>query len=147
MSKALPPQKVLSQLEDQKVHGLSLRLAGLAARREAILCEMEEADMHLADVGKQRELSGRDGATALQLSSLEAERRREQERKSRLAQMLETIAAEENELKAEILVCMGKSQAYTRLLEHEEKLQRKHALRVEQQSIDDLMAHRRTGSR
>jgi hypothetical protein len=74
---------------------------------------------------------------------LEAVRREELDKKNRLMVELEMISPEEKELRADILVCMNKSKAYTKLLKNEEKLQQKHASHVEQRFIDDLMAHRR----
>lgn len=143
MSNVLPPQQVLLQLEDQKGSELSLRLAELAKRRTAMMRAIEQADSRLLEVIRQREMLSRETTTALELSTLEAERQQEQGRKSRLLQELEMITVEENELRVEILTCMSKSRAYTKLLENEKKLQQKHASRVEQQSIDDLMAQRR----
>jgi hypothetical protein len=143
MNDTLSPQKVLSQLEDQKCNELMLRLAALNSRRDILVREFEEADIHLTDVRKQRELLSQDTTTALQLSTLEAVRREELDKKNRLMVELEMIPAEEKELRADILVCMNKSKAYTKLLKNEEKLQQKHASHVEQRFIDDLMAHRR----
>ena len=143
MSNTLSPQQVLLQLEDQKSDELSVKLAALSKRRAALTGEVEDADARIAEVARQREQLSWEPVTALQLSSLEAERQQEQSRKLRLLQELEMIAVEENELRVEIMVCLSKSRAYTKLLEKEKKLQQKHASRVEQQSIDDLMAHRR----
>jgi multidrug resistance efflux pump len=144
MSNTLQPQKVLSQLEDHKCDELTLRLAALNSRRDMLNREVEVVDMQLADIKKQRELLSQDTTTALQFSTLEAVRREELGRKKILLAELETIPAEEQSIRADIFVCMNKSKAYTKLMENEEKLQQKHISNVEQQSIDDLMAHRRT---
>ncbi len=144
MSNTLQPQKVLSQLEDYKCDELTLRLASLNSRRDILNREVEVVDMQLADIKKERELLSRDTTTALHLSTLEAVRREELGRKKKLVAELEAIPAEEKSIRADIFVCMNKSKAYTKLMENEEKLQQKHISHVEQQSIDDLMAHRRT---
>jgi len=143
MSNALPPEQVLSQIEDQKGNALSLRLATLGSRRDALTQQLEEADLRLTEARQQREQLSRDTMTALHFSMLEAERHEEQGRKNSLIRELETISAEGKELKAKMLVSMSKSKSYLKLLEHEKKLQQKHAARVEQRMIDDLMAHRR----
>jgi len=144
MSRTLQPQKVLSQLEDHKRDGLALRLAALNNRRDMLNREVEAVDMQLADIKQQRELLNQDTTTALQFSTLEAVRREEQGRKKTLLAELEAIPAEEQSIRADIFVCANKSKAYTKLMENEEKLQQKHVSHVEQQSVDDLMAHRRT---
>ena len=144
MSRALQPQKVLSQLEDHKCNELTLRLAALNNRRDMLKQKIELADMQLADIKKQQELLSQDTTTALHLSTLEAVRRAELGRKKALLAELETIPAEEQAIRADIFVCMNKSKAFTKLMENEEKLQQRHVSNIEQQSIDDLMAHRRT---
>ncbi|ATX78580.1 hypothetical protein Ga0123461_0127 [Mariprofundus aestuarium] len=144
MSNALQPQKVLSQLEDHKCNELTLKLAALHSRRDMLNREIEAVDLQLADIGKQRETSSLNMTTALQLSMLEAVRQEELGRKNRLMAELESLSAEEKAIRVDIFTSMNKSKAYTKLMENEEKLQQKHASRVEQQSIDDLMAHRRT---
>lgn len=144
MSNALPPQKVLSQLEDQKCNKLTLRLATLNSRRDTINREIETADMHLEDAIKQREMLSQDTATAFQFSMLESVRQDELDRKNSLMMELDAISVKEKEVRAEIFICMNKSKAYTKLLKNEEKLQQKRTVRVEQQSVDDQMAHRRT---
>jgi hypothetical protein len=144
MSNTLQPQKVLSQLEDHKCDKLTLRLAALNSRRDMLNREVEAADMQLADIRKQRELLSQDTTTALHLSTLEAVRREERGRKKKLMAELEAVSVEEKAIKTDIFICMNKSKAYTKLMENEEKLQQKHVSHVEQQSIDDLMAHRRT---
>lgn len=144
MSNTLQPQKVLSQLEDHKCDELTRRLAALNSRRDMLNREVKTVDMQLADIRKQRELLSQDTTTALHLSTLEAVRREELGRKKALLVELEAIPAEEKSVRADIFVSMNKSKAYTKLMVNEEKLQQKHVSRVEQQSIDDLMAHRRT---
>lgn len=144
MSNTLQPQKVLSQLEDHKCDELTLRLAALNSRRDMLNREVEAVDMQLADIRKQRELLSQDTTTALHLSTLEAVRREEMGRKKKLMAELEAVSVEEKAIKTDIFICMNKSKAYTKLMENEEKLQQKHVSHVEQQSIDDLMAHRRT---
>lgn len=144
MSRALPPHQVLSQLEEQKKDELTLKLAALGKRRGELAKAIDETDARLAEVSRSRELLGLETTTALELSALEAERQQEKERKGRLLQELEMLAFAENELRVEILVCMSKSKAYSKLQENETKLQQKHAERAEQRSIDDMMAYRRT---
>lgn len=144
MSKTLQPQKVLSQLEDHKCDELTVRLADLNSRRDMLNREIEVVDKQLEDIKKQRELLSQDTTTALHLSTLEAVRREERGRKKMLLAELEAMPAEEQAIRADMFVCMNKSKAYTKLMENEEKLQQKHVSNVEQQSIDDLMAHRRT---
>lgn len=144
MSNTLQPQKVLSQLEDHKCDALTRRLAALNSRHEMLNREVEIVDMQLADIIKQRELLSQDTTTALHLSTLEAVRREEMGRKNKLMAELKAIPAEEKSVRADIFVSMNKSKAYTKLMDNEKKLQQKHVSRVEQQSIDDLMAHRRT---
>ena len=143
MSNTLQPQKVLSQLENHKFDKLTLRLAALNSRRDMLNRELKSADMQLEDISKKREQLSQDMTTALHLSTLEAVRREEMERKKRLMVELKAMPAEEKAIRADIFVCMNKSKAYTKLMENEEKLQEKHISRVEQQSMDDLMAHRR----
>ncbi len=144
MSKTLQPQKVLSQLEDHKCDELTVRLADLNSRRDMLNREIEVVDKQLEDIKKQRELLSQDTTTALHLSTLEAVRREERGRKKMLLAELEAMPAEEQAIRADMFVCMNKSKAYTKLMENEEKLQQKYVSNVEQQSIDDLMAHRRT---
>ena len=144
MSRTLQPQKVLSQLEDHKCDELTLRLAALNNRRDMLKQKVEVVDIQLADIKKQQELLSQDTTTALHLSTLEAVRREELGRKKVLLAELETIPAEEQAIRADIFVCMNKSKAFTKLMDNEEKLQQRHISNVEQQSIDDLMAHRRT---
>jgi hypothetical protein len=144
MSNTLKPQKVLSQLEDHKCNDLTLRLAALNSRRDLLNREVEVVDMRMADIRIQRELLSQDTTTALHISTLEAVRREELGRKKKLLAELESIPAEEKSIKTDIFICMNKSKAYTKLMENEEKLLQKHVSHVEQQSIDDLMAHRRT---
>ena len=144
MSKTLQPQKVLSQLEDYKCDELTTRLAALNSRRDLLNREVEVVGKQLEDIKKQRELLSQDTTTAMHLSTLEAVRREELGRKKMLLAELEAMSGEEQAIKAEMFVCMNKSKAYTKLMENEEKLQQKHVSNVEQQSIDDLMAHRRT---
>ena len=144
MSKTLQPQKILSQLEDNKCDALTVRLAALNSRRDMLNRALEVVDKQLEDIKKQREQLSQDTTTALHLSTLEAVRREELGRKKMLLAELETIPAEEQTIKAGMFVCMNKSKAYTKLMKNEEKLQQKHVSNVEQQSIDDMMAHRRT---
>jgi len=144
MSRTLQPQKVLSQLEDHKCDELTHRLAALNNRRDMLKQKVEVVDIQLADIKKQQELLSQDTTTALHLSTLEAVRREELERKKVLLAELRTIPAEEQAIKADIFVCMNKSKAFTKLMDNEEKLQQRHISNIEQQSIDDLMAHRRT---
>ena len=144
MSRTLQPQKVLSQLEDHKCDELTHRLAALNNRRDMLKQKVEVVDIQLADIKKQQELLSQDTTTALHLSTLEAVRREELGRKKVLLAELGTIPAEEQAIRADIFVCMNKSKAFTKLMDNEEKLQQRHISNVEQQSIDDLMAHRRT---
>ena len=143
MSGALPPQKVLAQLEEQKSDELTRRLTALTKQRTALVREMEDAEERLAELRKAKGLISQETTTALELSALEAERQREQGRKGRLAQALEVLRVQENEFRVAILASMSKSKAYTKLLENEKRQQQKHAERAEQQSIDDLLAYRR----
>ena len=144
MSNTLQPQKVLLQLEDNKSDKLTLRLAALNKKRDFLNREIEAAESQLVNIRSQREKTGQDTTTALHLSTLEAVRQEELGRKKRLLAELENIAVEEKAIRTDMFVCMNKSKAYTKLMENEEKLQQKYISRVEQQSIDDLMAHRRT---
>ncbi|ATX82915.1 hypothetical protein Ga0123462_2080 [Mariprofundus ferrinatatus] len=143
MSNTLQPQKVLSQLEDQKCSELTLRLADLNRKREMLKHEVEAVDMRLADLGKQRERLIQETTTALELSTLEVVRQEELGRKKMLLAELVAIPVEEKAIRADMFTSMNKSKAYTKLIENEEKAQKKHVAKVEQQSIDDLMAHRR----
>ena len=143
MSNALPPQKVLAQLEEQKSNELTLKLAALNKQRSALAREMEDAEERLAELRQARDLLSQEMTTALELSALEAERQREQGRKGRLAQALELLRVQENELRVEILICMNKSKAYAKLLESEQRQQKRHDERAQQQSIDDMLAYRR----
>lgn len=144
MSRTLQPQKVLSQLEDHKCDELTHKLASLNSRREMLNRELTAVNIQLEDINKQQEMLSQDTTTALQLSTLEAVRREELGRKKALLAELENIPAEEQSIRADMFVCMNKSKAYAKLMENEEKLHQKHVSSVEQQSIDDLMAHRRT---
>ena len=143
MSNTLSPHTILSKLEENKCTNLQAELATLIAKRDQLVAELRAATARLEEIENRRHKPSQHIVIASELAALEMARHEEAARIEELSRQLSELSGEEKRLKAEAFACMSKSNAYGSLQDKEKKLQERLLSRSKQQTVDDLMAHRR----
>lgn len=142
MSNTLSPHALLSKLEEPKLYHLTSQLSAINANQNILRTELEKIEAQLSELKRQQQTSLADGDQAATLMSLEVGCRTYSSSKKLIIVKLTDLDEKEKQLRTEIFNCINKTRAYSRLQEKKELEQGREAMHVEQQVIDDLMAHR-----
>lgn len=143
-SDTLLPHMILSKLEDSKRNHLLPELRALSNRRDMLETKLEASTLRYKEIEKRRYGSCRKRIKASEIAALEEARQEEASLKNSLSGQLLTLKEEEKKIKRKMLASMNISRACGSIEDKEQQLQKKISVHTEQQSIDDMMAHRCT---
>jgi len=147
MSNTLLPHMILSKLEDGKRNNLLHELRELTERGNMLEAELETSTLRYKELEKRRYRSSKHRILASDLAVLEEARQEEASLMNSISEQLLKLIEEEKKIQRMILASMNRSRSCEMIQNKEQKLQKKMDAHIEQQSIDDLMAHRCTQRR
>jgi len=138
---------ILSKLEDGKRNNLLHELRELTEKHNMLEAKLEASTLRYKELEKRRHRPSGHRVMATDLAVLEEARQEEASLRHSISGQLHKLIEGEKKIQRMILASMNKSKSCEMIQNKERQLQKKMDAHIEQQSIDDLMAHRCTQRR
>lgn len=136
------PHVLLAKRQEQARDRLATELASLLLLHKSMQEDIETTVQEQSSIEAQLQHAFSAGITGSQLMAMECGRHELIARRESLMLQCEQLREQERDLRQQMLACENKGNAHTRAQEKLDLQVERHAERVAQQGLDDLMARR-----
>jgi len=133
---------LLAKRQEQERDRLAAQLSTLLQQHKSVQDNLDMAVKNMAIIEAQLQDNFTRGVTGAELMAMESARHDQTARRKSLSQLIEQLQEQERLLRRQMLAYENKGKAHIRAQENIDRQQERHADRIAQQKIDDMMARR-----